>query len=62
MIDRLDHSVLTIQSLEITCEFYKKVMGMEVITFAGGRKALHFGAQKIKAWKNSIDGADDQTI
>ena len=22
-------------------------MGMEVVTFAGGRRALHFGAQKI---------------
>ena len=46
-IDRLDHLVLTVRDMEATCEFYAKVMGMEVVTFAGGRKALHFGAQKM---------------
>lgn len=47
VIDRLDHFVLTVRNIEVTCEFYNNVMGMEVVTFAGGRKALHFGAQKI---------------
>ncbi len=46
-IDRLDHLVLTVRDIEVTCGFYRKVMGMEVVTFAGGRRALHFGAQKI---------------
>jgi len=46
-IDRLDHLVLTVGNIEATCGFYKRVMGMEVVTFAGGRRALHFGAQKI---------------
>ena len=46
-IDRLDHLVLTVKDLDATCDFYARVMGMEVITFGGGRKALHFGAQKI---------------
>lgn len=46
-IDRLDHLVLTVRDIEATCGFYSKVMGMEVVTFAGGRRALHFGAQKI---------------
>ena len=46
-IDRLDHLVLTVRDLDATCDFYASVMGMEVITFGGGRKALHFGAQKI---------------
>ncbi|MGB0389651.1 MAG: VOC family protein [Ardenticatenaceae bacterium] len=46
-IDRLDHLVLTVGDLDATCDFYARVMGMEVITFGGGRKALHFGAQKI---------------
>ena len=46
-IDRLDHLVLTVKDLDATCDFYTSVMGMEVITFGSGRKALHFGAQKI---------------
>lgn len=46
-IDRLDHLVLTVRDIDVTCEFYSRVMGMEVVTFAGGRRALHFGAQKI---------------
>ncbi|MFY0544983.1 VOC family protein [Brevibacillus sp. H7] len=47
MIDRLDHLVLTVKNVDATCEFYNRVLGMEVVTFAGGRKALQFGSQKI---------------
>jgi catechol 2,3-dioxygenase-like lactoylglutathione lyase family enzyme len=43
----LDHLVLTVENIEETCEFYSNVMGMEVQTFGGGRKALQFGSQKI---------------
>ena len=46
-IDRIDHFVLTVRDLDATCAFYSRVLGMEVITFAGGRKGLAFGAQKI---------------
>jgi catechol 2,3-dioxygenase-like lactoylglutathione lyase family enzyme len=46
-IDRLDHLVLTVQDLERTCHFYTRLLGMEVVTFSGGRKALQFGQQKI---------------
>jgi catechol 2,3-dioxygenase-like lactoylglutathione lyase family enzyme len=46
-IDALDHLVLTVRSIDATCDFYVKVLGMSVVTFAGGRKALSFGAQKI---------------
>lgn len=46
-IDRIDHFVLTVASIEATCAFYRDVLGMEVVTFAGGRRALSFGAQKI---------------
>lgn len=46
-IDRLDHLVLTVASLEKTCDFYSKILGFEVITFLGDRKALGFGQQKI---------------
>jgi catechol 2,3-dioxygenase-like lactoylglutathione lyase family enzyme len=46
-IDRLDHLVLTVTNIEATCAFYSRVMGMEVVSFSEGRKALSFGAQKI---------------
>ncbi|MBI3968128.1 MAG: VOC family protein [Chloroflexi bacterium] len=46
-IDRLDHLVLTVASIEATCEFYTRVLGMDVLTFEGDRKALRFGKQKI---------------
>lgn len=46
-IDRIDHIVITAFDLERTLDFYTRVMGMEAITFAGGRRALAFGRQKI---------------
>jgi catechol 2,3-dioxygenase-like lactoylglutathione lyase family enzyme len=46
-VDRLDHLVLTAKDVEATCAFYEKVLGMGVVTFKGGRKALTFGSQKI---------------
>jgi catechol 2,3-dioxygenase-like lactoylglutathione lyase family enzyme len=46
-IDSLDHLVLTVADIEATCEFYKRVLGMEVVSFGAGRKALSFGSQKI---------------
>lgn len=46
-IDRIDHIVLTVKSLEATCAFYARVLGMDVVTFGSGRKALAFGSQKI---------------
>ena len=46
-IDHLDHLVLTVASIDATCAFYSKVLGMEVETFEEGRKALSFGRQKI---------------
>lgn len=46
-IDSLDHLVLTVADVEATCTFYQRVLGMEVVTFGAGRKALAFGAQKI---------------
>ena len=47
IIERLDHFVLTVADIEATCEFYGRILQMETITFAGGRKALTFGQQKI---------------
>ena len=46
-IDRLDHLVLTVASIERTSSFYSRVLGMRVVRFGEGRTALAFGAQKI---------------
>jgi catechol 2,3-dioxygenase-like lactoylglutathione lyase family enzyme len=46
-IDHLDHLVLTVASIEESCDFYSSVLGMGVETFGEGRKALTFGRQKI---------------
>jgi catechol 2,3-dioxygenase-like lactoylglutathione lyase family enzyme len=46
-IDSIDHVVFTVKDINATCEFYSKVLGMEVVTFGEGRKALAFGSQKI---------------
>ncbi|MDV0440521.1 VOC family protein [Xanthomonas sacchari] len=46
-IDHLDHLVLTVADIDATCAFYAQVLGMRVVTFGEGRKALAFGQQKI---------------
>jgi catechol 2,3-dioxygenase-like lactoylglutathione lyase family enzyme len=46
VIDRLDHLVLTVASIDATAAFYTSALGMKLITF-GNRKALGFGEQKI---------------
>jgi len=46
-IDRVDHLVLTVFDVDRTLDFYRRVLGMEPITFAGGRRGLAFGRQKL---------------
>lgn len=46
-IDRIDHIVFTVADIERTCTFYANVLGMEIVSFGEGRKALAFGSQKI---------------
>ncbi|GCE10496.1 VOC family protein [Tengunoibacter tsumagoiensis] len=46
-VDKLDHLVLTVRSIAMTCSFYARVLGMEVVETEPGRKALKFGDQKI---------------
>jgi catechol 2,3-dioxygenase-like lactoylglutathione lyase family enzyme len=46
-VNSLDHLVLTVADLEITTDFYSRVLGMEVVTFGEGRTAIAFGDQKI---------------
>jgi len=47
VIDRIDHIVLTVFDIDRTLDFYSRVLGMEPVTFAGGRRALAFGRQKL---------------
>ena len=46
-VDRLDHLVLTVASIEAAVEFYTRVLGMEAVIFGSGRTALSFGTSKI---------------
>jgi len=46
-VHKIDHVVLTVKDIESTCQFYSKVLGMTVVEFGEGRKALMFGDQKI---------------
>ncbi|HSC99433.1 MAG TPA: VOC family protein [Casimicrobiaceae bacterium] len=46
-INRIDHVVFTVRSIDATCAFYTRVLGMRLETFAEGRKALVFGRQKF---------------
>jgi len=43
----LDHLVLTVRDLQAAIDFYTQALGMTEVTFAGGRKALACGTQKI---------------
>jgi catechol 2,3-dioxygenase-like lactoylglutathione lyase family enzyme len=47
VIDHLDHLVLTTIDAPACIDFYTRVLGMRLETFAGERQALRFGNQKI---------------
>jgi catechol 2,3-dioxygenase-like lactoylglutathione lyase family enzyme len=47
MISHIDHVVLTVRDIERAVAFYTRVLALEAVTFAGGRRALKFGTQKI---------------
>ncbi|MGH1462667.1 MAG: VOC family protein [Neptuniibacter sp.] len=46
-IESLDHLVMTVKDINRTVEFYEMVLGMQLVEFGHGRKALTFGNQKI---------------
>jgi catechol 2,3-dioxygenase-like lactoylglutathione lyase family enzyme len=46
-IASLDHLVLYCADVDATIAFYVRALGMDAVTFGGGRRALTFGAQKI---------------
>ena len=47
MIERLDHLVLTVADIDVTVDFYERVLGMRHERFGAGRSALVFGQQKF---------------
>lgn len=51
LIDRVDHLVLTVNDIEVTTQFYERILGFEREFFRGpegqARHALKFGKQKI---------------
>lgn len=46
-LKKLDHFVLTVKNINASCDFYHNVLGMRVITFNHGHKALRFANMKI---------------
>lgn len=46
-ISRIDHFVLTVRSVEATCAFYERVLGLRRVDTPGKPTALAFGRQKI---------------
>lgn len=61
-IDRLDHLVLTVVDIAATCDFYSRVLGMSVETFAEGRKALKFRSQKINLHQAAMNSNPRRNI
>jgi catechol 2,3-dioxygenase-like lactoylglutathione lyase family enzyme len=47
IVDRLDHLVLTVKDINVTCRFYATVLGLEIVTFGDHRQALACGSQRI---------------
>ena len=47
MIAGIDHFVLTVGSVEATCDFYQRVLGMRRLDEPNRPTALLFGSQKI---------------
>ena len=47
MIERIDHFVLTVRSLDATLDFYERVLGFTRELLPGLPAALKFGRQKI---------------
>jgi len=54
-IEAIDHIVLTVKDIDTTCAFYAQVLGMQIITFGRGRKALSFGEQKINLHQHGLE-------
>lgn len=54
-INRLDHFVLTVASVDATVEFYTRALGFTAVQFGEGRTALAFGDQKINLHQSGAE-------
>jgi catechol 2,3-dioxygenase-like lactoylglutathione lyase family enzyme len=52
-IDRIDHFVLTVASIDETCDFYQRVLGFVRHSPEGKPTSLSFGHQKINVHQAS---------
>lgn len=50
----LDHLVLTVADIEATVAFYQ-ALGMQRVTFGGGRVAMAFGRQKLNLHQSGAE-------
>jgi catechol 2,3-dioxygenase-like lactoylglutathione lyase family enzyme len=50
-IKSIDHIVITVKDIDVTCDFYSNILNMTIIDLGKGRKALSFGNQKINLHK-----------
>ena len=55
LIKALDHLVLTVADIKVTCEFYGRVLQCDVVTFGDNRKALRCGDQKINLHQSGAE-------
>ncbi len=46
-IKGIDHLVITVRDLEVSLNFYTQVLGLELLDFGSGRKAVRCGQQKL---------------
>ena len=53
MIDRIDHIVLTVRSLEATLSFYERVLGFRREARSDAPASLKFGRQKINVHESN---------
>lgn len=50
-LEGIDHVVLTMRDVAVTCASYAHVLSMQAITFGSGRKALRFGRCKVELYQ-----------
>ena len=46
-LNKIDHLVLTVRDIDVSCNFYVEILGMKEISFGLGRRGVAFGDQKI---------------
>lgn len=55
-LSQLGHLMMTVGSIERSCAFSEKVLGMEVVHFEKGRTGLLFGKEKINLQEFGVLG------